>query len=206
MKNSLSMPKTARTSPIVRSVAPERNESKADAIISHARKQQVNVSDPIKVIDCRRCNYQWCWLCGQRFKEDHFDKWNVFGCSGMQHLDTSKCKVITFATITIFLVPFILIWKPIRVLLKSFKEPLYFPQRWRWCCPCQLWMVAADNRSCCCKLCTCITIFSLLLPLVFLVGLVLGLINMAIFVVPAMLYQIYRLLRIIFNRCPCLVK
>mmetsp|Transcript_4047 Transcript_4047/g.4934 ORF Transcript_4047/g.4934 Transcript_4047/m.4934 type:complete len:117 (+) Transcript_4047:632-982(+) len=61
-------------------------------------------------ITCTRCNYQWCWLCGRRFKEDHFDKWNVFGCLGMQHLDTSKCKVICYAILTFLAIPFILIF------------------------------------------------------------------------------------------------
>ena len=41
------------------------------------------------------------------------------------------------------------------------------------------------------------------MPLIFVLGLVLGLINCAIFVVPALLYQLYRIARIIFNRCAC---
>ena len=154
----------------------------------------------------RRCNYQWCWLCGQKFKEDHFDRWNVFGCSGMQHLDTSKCRVILYAILTFLLIPFILILQPIRVLAKSFKNPLYFPQRWRWCCPCQLWLMGAEGRSCCCRLCCCSTVYCLFYPLVLLLGLLIGVINMAIFILPALAYQLYRILRIVFNRCPCFVK
>lgn len=32
---------------------------------------------------CAKCGYQWCWLCGATFKEDHFDKWNLFGCRNL---------------------------------------------------------------------------------------------------------------------------
>ena len=67
-------------------------------------------------------------------------------------------------------------------------------------------MMASEGRRCCCKLCICSTVYCLILPLVCLLGFVLGLLNMAVLIVPALLYQLYRLVRIIFNRCPCFVK
>ena len=34
-------------------------------------------------LTCQRCDYQWCWICGAKYNEEHFNEWNVFGCSGM---------------------------------------------------------------------------------------------------------------------------
>ena len=157
-------------------------------------------------ITCTRCNYEWCWLCNRKFKVDHFDPWNVFGCPNMLHLNTSKCRVVTIALIQLLMVPLILLWYPIRVLLKSLHNPYYFPQSIRCCCPCRSWMDSADARSCCCKLCVCFLVYGFFVPIVFILGLILGVLYMAVLIVPALTYQIYRLLRISCNRCPCFVK
>jgi hypothetical protein len=84
---------------------------------------------------CPKCKYQWCWLCGATFKEDHFDKWNLFGCRDLQFNHVTKCKTINSILLTMLLIPFILLLRPVVILFKIFNNPLYAPQRWRWCCP-----------------------------------------------------------------------
>ena len=156
----------------------------------------------------RRCGYQWCWLCGSKFKEDHFDRWNVFGCTGLQFVEGwTKCRLFWFALLQFLLIPLILIMKPIRVIFASFRNPLYFPQGWRWCCPYQGWLTnCCLYRCCCCRLALCLTIYTFILPMLILFGFVVGLLNCAIMILPAWAYQLYRITRIVFNRCACCFK
>jgi hypothetical protein len=36
---------------------------------------------------CYRCGIDWCWLCGRRMGENHFEPWNIFGCPGVQMME-----------------------------------------------------------------------------------------------------------------------
>lgn len=36
---------------------------------------------------CYFCDYEWCWLCGSTYTEDHFDGFNPMGCGGMMFTD-----------------------------------------------------------------------------------------------------------------------
>jgi hypothetical protein len=153
-------------------------------------------------LTCQRCDYQWCWICGAKYNEEHFNEWNVFGCSGMQfNLTISRPVLIVIGFIMFLAIPFLLLFKPVRILWKSFAEPLYFPLKWRWCCWCKPLMESVSSR--CKGLCCGFFIYFLCLPLLLILGLILGTINCAIFVLPAWLYQVWRLLRIICTRQTC---
>ena len=155
---------------------------------------------------CPKCQYQWCWLCGATFKEDHFDKWNLFGCRNLQFDHVTKCRTINSIVCTMLLIPFILLFRPVVILFKIFSNPLYAPQQWRWCCPFQRWAQEECNGSCCRKLWLLYVIYVIICPCILVLGLVLGSFNIIIFALPAFFYQSVRLLRVLFYRCPCFVK
>jgi len=33
---------------------------------------------------CGTCRYEFCWMCGGKYGDNHFEWWNVFGCAGGQ--------------------------------------------------------------------------------------------------------------------------
>jgi hypothetical protein len=77
---------------------------------------------------CPHCGYQWCWLCGAKFKEDHFDSWNLFGCRSLQFdLEISRCRQVCSCLLTILLIPLILLVQPVVIIFKMVNNPLYAP-------------------------------------------------------------------------------
>lgn len=155
---------------------------------------------------CAKCGYQWCWLCGATFKEDHFDKWNLFGCRNLQFDHLTKCKTINSILLTMLLIPLILLVRPVVILFKIFAEPLYAPQRWRWCCPFKRWVEEECNNSCLGKCWLYYVIYVIICPIILTLGLIIGLFNNLIFAVPAYIYQTVRLLRVSCYKCACFVK
>merc|ERR1712218_758184 len=102
---------------------------------------------------CTKCKYQWCWLCGAEFKEDHFDPWNLFGCRDLQFdLDISRCRQVCSCLLTLLLIPFILLFHPIVIVFKAFYNPLYMPREARWMCPFKEWLETCFEDNCCGKI------------------------------------------------------
>ena len=110
-----------------------------------------------------------------------------------------------WTSLQVILIPLILLLKWPLIFARAFKNPLV-------CVECQGFFFCRsmlDNccvYSCCClKLLLYLFVYLVLFPLLMVVGLALGVLNLAVFIVPAYLVLIYRFTRILFYRCNCCI-
>lgn len=138
---------------------------------------------------CTKCKYEFCWICGSKYNVEHFAPGNVFGCQGLQHADpSSMTRTILTMLWQIFLIPFTLLFYPVFVLYAAFFNPFYMPQRWRFLCFCH------NN---------CLLLFCFW-PIILILGLILGVLNLAVFLVPALVFKLWKLLKMVtWWRCMC---
>lgn len=148
---------------------------------------------------CASCNYEFCWICGAHYTVDHFDRSNVFGCQGLQQVDPKSRQALICATLLHFItIPFTLLFYPVYVLFCAFLNPFYMPKKYRGLCFCKHLSMIVDN---CCFSCCLMMFFA---PIIFALGLCVGALNLAIFIVPAYLQKFYKLFKMIFIwRCAC---
>ena len=38
---------------------------------------------------CKKCKYEWCWLCNKVYTSNHFDRTNLDGCPGKLMLNSN---------------------------------------------------------------------------------------------------------------------
>ena len=147
-------------------------------------------------ITCSKCSFQFCWICGKKYDVEHFDRSNVFGCQGLQESDPSNSgRMICYMFLQLFTIPFTLLFYPVYVLMNAFINPFNMPKKYRFLCFCK----DISNNACC----GCL-IFLFFAPIIFCIGLALGCINLAVFIVPAYINKIYTLLKmLLFWRCLC---
>ena len=58
---------------------------------------------------CVECKYQWCWLCGGKYTDGHFEVGG--GCAGLQYFDnklTNNCLFLIIYKLLIFILQFLL--------------------------------------------------------------------------------------------------
>ncbi len=138
---------------------------------------------------CPKCGYQWCWLCGAKFKEDHFNKWNLFGCPALQFVhQMSKCRQINMVLLTILMIPLILLFRPVVIIFKMMDNPLYAPNGWRWCCPFKRWVEECFPNSCWGKCWIVYVTYVIIVPCLFVLGLLIGCVNIIVFGLPALMF------------------
>ena len=148
---------------------------------------------------CSKCNYQFCWICGAKYNVEHFDASNVFGCQGLQTADPfNRWKVVWFTLLSFVTIPLTLIFYPVYILFVSFHNPFNMPKRWRWLCFCKHQMAICDNCFCSCLM------FLIFAPVILVLGLLLGALNCAIFIIPAYIKKLYTLFKmVLFWKCLC---
>ena len=118
----------------------------------------------------------------------------------------TRCKQVNYVLITIFLIPFILMFRPVVIIFKMFDNPLYAPNGWRWCCPFKRWTEDCFSNSCCGKAWIIYVTVVIIIPCIFVLAFIIGCFNLAIFYVPAFLYQTLRLIRVSCYRCTFFIK
>ena len=47
-------------------------------------KRKIEKNGGCNLIECVFCEFKFCWICGKKFKENHYKWWNFTGCPGMQ--------------------------------------------------------------------------------------------------------------------------
>ena len=125
----------------------------------------------------------------------------------MQFTNLSRCKLLMRTLLQFFLIPFILILQWPYIFAKAFKNPYVCLE-----CPgfffCQAMLDCDCCHRCCCgwRLLNCLFVYCILFPLLMVIGLVVGSINMALYIVLAYLVLLYRFTRILFYRCNCCFK
>lgn len=84
---------------------------------------------------CKKCKYQFCWLCLKKYTHHHYRYYNCFGCPGMQFEDEGELTVERAKQIVLFLLlPFIIMLIlfcyvsaiPIYMLGVFFYKPCYW--------------------------------------------------------------------------------
>ena len=150
---------------------------------------------------CSTCSYEFCWICGMKYTVNHFDKSNVFGCQGLQESEPqSRCKLLSITILHTIMVPFTLLFYPVYVVFAAMRNPYYMPKEYRCLCFC------SDLLENCNLIVSCF-LACFFIPLALVIGLVLGAFNCAIFVVPALLLKLYKLLlMIVVWRCSWCLK
>ena len=106
----------------------------------------------------------------------------------MQFDHVTKCRTINSILITMLLIPLILLVRPVVIIFKIFANPLYAPLRWRWCCPFSRWAEEECNGSCWRKVWLLYVIYVIIVPVILIIGLLLGALNLLIFGLPAYIY------------------
>jgi hypothetical protein len=77
---------------------------------------------------CSKCKYEFCWICGAKYDVDHFNRSNVFGCSGMQNQEPSnRTTLILTQILHLFTIPFTLLLYPVYVSYQAFRNPYNVP-------------------------------------------------------------------------------
>ena len=106
--------------------------------------------------------------------------------------------MVLWTILHLLTIPFTLLLYPVYVLLCSFINPFYMPREYRWLCFCKELSMRVDRG------CFSFFLFLLFLPIVVTAGLVIGVLNLVVFIVPAYVVKIYKLMvMILIWRCFC---
>jgi hypothetical protein len=58
---------------------------------------------------CKKCKFQFCWLCLKKYSRHHYKYYNCFGCPGMQFEEEDELVAERFKQLLLyFLMPFVL--------------------------------------------------------------------------------------------------
>lgn len=50
----------------------------------------IEKSDGCNHMTCGKCHFEFCWLCGGKFSQKHYEWYNIFGCPGMQYIHLER--------------------------------------------------------------------------------------------------------------------
>lgn len=75
---------------------------------------------------CSVCKHQFCWLCRKAYAPGHYNKFNPFGCPGLQFGQVTKCGVMCQKTKAFLFWFFLILFFPIVYCLFLLSAPCYF--------------------------------------------------------------------------------
>ena len=127
---------------------------------------------------CSLCNYEWCWICGMKYSDIHFES-IFFGCPMLQFTNTDwgMCKIFVYQ----FLI--FLFWPLVFLILSIIYIPKYM-------CSC------IEDWENCYNFCECCICLLLIIPV-----LIVPFIVYAIMLVPTYIFRGYTLIHMLNRIC-----
>ena len=58
---------------------------------------------------CSVCRYQWCWVCGGKYTNNHYKPFNLWGCVGMQFSTNKLGWLFLRLLVTLIFLPLLII-------------------------------------------------------------------------------------------------
>lgn len=143
--------------------------------------------------------YQWWWLCKSKYSDYHYKHWNVFGWATMQYtIGWNKCLILLYyLAMILFLFPIFMLFCPLIYMVYGMYHPLETFNNWFaswWLIP--NWM--ARERYFLSKAQKW-WLSWWYLPFVIIFGLIFGLVFFAIFYGFAVVYTVYKMLRLMLR-------
>lgn len=134
----------------------------------------------------------------------HYSPMNIFGCPGQQYFNKGRGCLILMNILFLFAIPLIIIFAPAVFLIFLFCTGEYEFSNSTFVKLCCCYVPCIKEHCDHCIYYTCIGL--IFIPLFFGIGLAIGAVGLAILAAPVYLFQLYRILMMIFQRCRCCIN
>ena len=105
---------------------------KQDLKISYCPKCRTRVekAEGCNHMTCYYCQFQWCWICGGTYTDDHYVPMNPFGCGNQQYAEKKVWYIqiwiqLGWLLLSLIMIPlFIAFIVPVGLIALTFEKPL----------------------------------------------------------------------------------